>query len=464
MGKVDILIDNGFVAVRHNNKLSIIENGAVAIEGNRILEVGSSAELKRKYQALKLIDARDKLVMPGFINNHSHLCSGLRRGLMDDLAEAVPWLRKLFTWWYPMLNEELYYYGAMITLIEQIKSGITTMCDCTTMPGLEATAVRAVDEIGFRAVLGRITWDLFGEHTISGFPPHMQETTEQNLVRGEEFIKRYHHTCNNRILAWLCNLQVPNVSAELWKRSKELIDKHGSGLLTHLSVSRAMTDLTIAQFGLPDVEWLGSLGVLGPHLVGAHASCLTGKELILLKETKTNVVHCPGSTMKGAYGSISHGLFPEMYSMGINLCLATDSPASSNSMDMLRQLYLAATAHKEARLDPALLPSGVVLDWATINAARAIGMEDQLGSIEAGKKADIAIFNLLTTGWVPFSKENLLGNMVYSASGTTCDTTIIDGKIVMENKEIRTVDEEKVIRECQKLFKNLVKKAEWLQG
>ncbi len=457
----DILIDGGFVVTVRGGTTCIIENGLVAIEGQRIIEVGSSKELKTKYKATKTIDARDKLVLPGFINCHTHLNALFRRGLFDDLGECVPYLARTFSW-YSLLDEETYYYSALLTCIEMIKSGITTFCECGTTSGMEECSVRAVNEVGMRAVLARQTWDYFGEHSVSGLPENRRETTEQALTRGQEFINRYHHSSDDRILAWLALTQVPNVSDELCRHSKDLVDTYGSGIMTHANVSSAMVQLTRQGFGLPDIERLGQLGILGPNFLAAHAGWVNGRELIMLKESSSSVAHCLSSSMHGAYGSISRGHFPEMVSMGINVALGTDSPASSNSLDMLRQLYLAATAHKEARLDPALFPAGKVLDMATVNGARAVGLGSEIGALEAGKKADIIIFNLLTTGWVPYSKETLLQNLVYAASGESADTCIIDGRILMEGRQLKTVNEKHVLQECQRLFKRFVQKADWL--
>lgn len=457
-----ILIENGILIADPEGK-EILEDGSVFIEGNRIVEVGPSASLKAKYQPQIRLNAAEKLILPGFINGHSHLEASMRRGLFDDREECVSWLSRLYSWFYPQIDEEVYYYGSLLTLMEAIKTGTTTLCECGAMPGMEPVAMQAISQIGARAVVGRMTWDTFGESTVLGFPERLRETTQQALERGEEFVKKYHNSLEGRVQAWLCLMQVPNVSDDLCQKSKDIVDKYGSGLMTHGAVTSAMVKLTKDRFGLPDIERLGALGVLAPNLLVAHAGWLTGKELLLLKEHGVSVAHCLSSSMKGAYGSVSHGWFPEMTQMGINVCLGTDSASSSNHLDMVRQLNLAATAHKEARLDPSLFPAWQVLPMATVNGARAFRLENELGVLAPGKKADLIIFDLHRIGWVPYGVENLVQNLIYSASGESVDTVIIDGQVVMENGRLAKVDEGEVRARCQKIFKKIVSRADWLR-
>ncbi|MFQ5872517.1 MAG: amidohydrolase family protein [Dehalococcoidia bacterium] len=456
----DIVIKNGFILTLAPDR-DVIEGGALAIEGDRIVGIGPAGEISRRHQATINIDARDKLVMPGLVNGHVHLGSTLSRGLLDDI-ECVPWIERIFSWYYPSLDEESYYLATMICCLEMVKTGTTTLCDCGTLPGVEGAAVRAVTEIGMRGVLGRVLMDIYQPPAILGVPENMQETTEEALSRGEEFVKRYHKAAGGRIQAWLDLQQVSNSSDELCRGVREITKRYDVGILTHAAVSPAEVRICPQRFGLPPIERFDNLGLLGPWFLAAHMGWINGGELILLKERRANVVHIAGSSMHGAYGSISRGLFPEMAAAGINICLGSDGASCSNHFDMVRQLYLAATAHKEVRLDPTLFPAQQVLRMGTINGARALGLEKEIGTLEVGKKADVAIFDLMRPEWVPFHRENLVSNLVYSASGASVDTVIIDGRLIVQNGQVKTVDEHEILKRGQKVSRRILDKADWL--
>lgn len=457
----DILIKNGYILTQDKER-TIIEDGAVAIQGDRILEVGKASELEKRHKVLKVINARNKLVMPGLIDSHSHLECYLSRGLLDDIL-CVPWIVRYFSWYYGLLTDEIYNLAAKLTCLEMIKTGTTCFCDCGTINTLEDAAVRAVEEIGIRGVLGRIMMDIYDPPALEGIPEHLKETTKEALDRGEEFIKKYNGGANGRIQAWLDLQQMPNSSDELCHGTKALAGKYRVGILTHAAVTEPMVRMTEERFGLPDIERCHKVGLLGPNFMAAHMGWVNGKELYLLKQTNSNVAHIPGSSMRGAYGSVIRGRFPEMVSMGINVALGCDGASCGNFYDMVQQLYLAATAHKEVRLDATIMKAQEVLDMATVNGARALLWERDIGSLEAGKKADIAIFDLMRPEWLPVGKVNLVSNLVYSATGDSCDTVIIDGQIVMENRKVLTVNERRLLEQAQETFQEVVRRADWLK-
>ena len=189
--------------------------------------------------------------------------------------------------------------------------------------------------------------------------------------------------------------------------------------------------------------------------MAAHMGWINGKELLLLKEQGVNVVHIAGSSMHGAYGSVARGLFPEMVSMGINVALGVDGASCGNHLDMIRQLYLVACAHKEVRVDPAIFPAPLVVRMGTVNGARALLLGEAVGSLKPGMKADIILLNLKRPEWTPVNEMNLISNLVYAAHGDCVETAIVDGQILMENRKVLKIDEEEVLARCQEYFQEV---------
>ena len=208
--------------------------------------------------------------------------------------------------------------------------------------------------------------------------------------------------------------------------------------------------LCIDAFNLTPIERFYRLGVLGPNFALTHMGWITEREMLLLKETEASVIHCPSASMKGAYGSISMGKFPELIALGVNVGLGSDGPAASAFQDMVRVLFLASGGHKEARLDPRVMPPKKVVELATVNNSKAFLMSDRIGSLEKSKSADIVIFDLMRPEWIPVSEINLVSNLVYSASGDSVDTVIVDGKVIVENRVVKTVDEMEILERAQK--------------
>ncbi|MEM3021256.1 MAG: amidohydrolase family protein, partial [Candidatus Caldarchaeum sp.] len=226
------------------------------------------------------------------------------------------------------------------------------------------------------------------------------------------------------------------------------------------AVTKEQMEWVRKRTGRTTVEYLDSLGVLGPHWLLIHMGWITDKEVKLLKDRDVKVAHVPGASMKGAYGSIAFGKFPELISSGVTVCLGCDSCAANNSLDMFRAMYLAASAHKEVRYDPDLILPEEALEMATIQGARAVGMESQVGSIEKGKRADLIIVNPNSSNWIPNHEFALIPNLVYSAEGRDVETVMIDGRVVMENRRMTTVDEQKVLEESQKSSERILDRLE----
>jgi 5-methylthioadenosine/S-adenosylhomocysteine deaminase len=305
-----------------------------------------------------------------------------------------------------------------------------------------------MSEIGIRGLIAWASMDV--DDPARPIPKELKTSTEEAVKRNEELLKRCQGMGDGRITVW-CGLRVePNVSAELIRKINDLAVKHGVGVEMHNAVSKEQMEWVLKRTGKTTVEYLDSLGVLGPHWLLIHMGWITDKEVSLLKQKDVKIAHVPGASMKGAYGSIAFGKFPELLSNGVTVCLGCDSCAANNSLDMFRAMYLAATAHKEVRYDPDLVLPEEALEMATIQGAKAIGQASMVGSIEKGKKADLIIINPNSSNWVPNHEFALIPNIVYSGEGRDVETVIIDGKIVMENRKIQTIDEVKVLEESQK--------------
>jgi cytosine/adenosine deaminase-related metal-dependent hydrolase len=432
---VDLLIEDAVILTLQPAR-PLIAGGSVAVRGKEILDVGPAPELAGKYTAATRIDGRDKLLTPGLINLHTHTSGALSRGMINDLA-FPDWIQKKLHIAGRGLDEETYGISTMLLCLEMLKTGTTCFLDCGTVPGLEGAAARAVEEIGIKAVLGRTLVD----------DPALD--VRENLARAEDFVLSWNGAAEGRIQAWLSPARISRVSDELSIGAKELADKHGVGICTHASVAPEDVDLCLERFGTTPIERYHRLHCLGPNFVGTHLGWITEKEANLLQATGSSVAHAPSASMKCAYGSLSRGRFPELLAMGVNVGLGSDGPSASSFQDMVRVMHLAAVGHKEARLDPVLVTPMQAVEMATVNNARAILWEDRVGSIEKGKRADMVLFDLMRPEWVPWNEKNIVSNFVYSASGASTDTVIVDGRVLMSGGEVRTVDERSVLERAQ---------------
>jgi 5-methylthioadenosine/S-adenosylhomocysteine deaminase len=461
--EVDLLIEGGVVMTLNTNR-RIFEKGSVAINGSEIIDVGQEEELRKRYpQPKHTIDAKNKLVMPGLINTHIHLIGypvmkGIRPG---NYGYGNPYLQRLYTilgndYW----NEEIYYYSGLLSCIEMIKSGTTSVVDCGTPVGSEEMGVKLIADSGIRGVLALETMDIFEKpgYFIAEKRREHFGSTQKNIDRTEDFIKKYDGVSDGRINIWTSVMQVMNSSDDLIKGLKVLRDEYKVGMTIHANVMRPMTEVVEKAWGKPDTERLGQLGILGPDCLLAHACDLNGRELMMIRDTHTNLSHNIFTSMNLAYGAALWGRFPQWQQMGINIGLGTDDQCCSNHMDMFRAINATFLVHKEVQFDNNLWSPQTVLEMATINGARCMMSEDSLGSLESGKKADIILIDLMTPDWVPWHKFNLIENLVLSSTGATVDTSIINGKIVMEAREIKTFDEREVLKKIQDGINKLVEK------
>lgn len=426
----DILIENGLILPMDGFRRAI--RGDIAITGDRISALGRGLKVKAEV----VIDASHMAVLPGLVNAHTHLSMTLLRGVADDI-QLMEWLE---TQIWPIernLTADDCYAGALLGCLEMIKSGTTCFADQYFF--MEHVA-RAVEEAGLRGVLS------YG--IIEKDDPARRES---ELRAGEELVKSCQGKANGRVLTMFGPHAAYTCSPECLTRVKELAKQYRVGIHIHLSESQEEVRQISERYGRRPVEHLEALGFLGPEVLAAHCIWLTDDEIATLRKRGVKPVHNPVSNMKIACGTSP---VQKMLAAGIPVALGTDGAASNNSLDMFREMKFAALLGKAHDLDPTALPAWSVLEMATINGARALGLEKEIGSLEAGKKADLVLVDLRKPHLTPL--HNVASHLVYSVTGGDIDTVIVDGKILMRGRRVLTLDEYRVLEGAQKVSEGLL--------
>ncbi len=447
--KVKYLITNGLV-VTVDKERRIIERGCIAIEGSTILDIGKTEEMIKKYLPEKIIDAQNKIVLPGLIDSHVHLANEGPKGFIPDNIPAIPWITD---WVHPMtriMTPEDEYYLALSTIIEMLKTGTTTFFEAGTLKFAESAA-EAIEQTGIRGVIGRRTLDIAISKDSGA------EKIEGALESNRQMIDKFHGKANGRIQTWVSLVGVGSASDTLLVEAKRLADSMGVGLNMHQSQAPEEVDKYTQRAGKRPIEHFKDLGILAKNLRLVHMIDVQQKEIELLKKYNVKVIHCPTTALKLGYGATRIGKFPEMIKEGLCISLGCDGPNCSNHFDMGVAMYLAAGIYKDSRMDVNLVPVEMAIEMATINGARSMLMDNQIGSIEKGKKADLILLNAKYAGWVPLI--NVVNQIVYAAGLKNVDTSIIDGEIVMENGTLKTIDELQLFEKIEKISENIIKRS-----
>ena len=431
----DILIKDGYI-ITMDAQRRILERGSVAIKGDKITAVGKDVQER----ADTVIDARGKAVLPGLINAHTHLSMTLLRGVADDMP-LMEWLETKIWPIEKNLTAQDSYLGALLGCLEMIKSGTTCFAD---QYFFMQDVARAVEEAGLRAMLsyGIIEMD----------DPKRRES---ELRAGEKLVKTCQGAAGGRIQTMFGPHAAYTCSPECLMQVKELAKKYKVGIHTHISETQDEVDKITKKYGKRPVEHLDSIGFLGPEVLAAHCIWLTEKEIAVIRKQGVKPVHNPVSNMKTASGVAP---VPEMLAAGIPVALGTDGAASNNSLDMFSEMKFAALLSKAHKLDPTALPAQVVLEMATINGAITLGLQDKIGSLEVGKKADIVMVDMKKPHLAPL--HNVISHLVYSAVGGDVDTVVVDGKVLMRERGVLTLEEVKVLEETQKVADDLLARRE----
>ncbi len=436
---MSLIIKNGLVLLRDENGWKT-ENRHIVIEGDRIGKI-----LKRRpaeKEGDRVIDASGKLVMPGLINAHTHAYMTLLRNCADDLP-FFDWLDTVLRYEEGMTEEDVY-WGTLLAAVEMIKSGTTCFVDMTiksaqAKTGRRSAAAGAALEAGMRAVISR---------GLAGVAD-----SEESLTKYGQAVAEMELFADEPLVSFIHGPHAPySCMADYLRKLTRSAKERGIGQTIHLSESRSEVDGCLAGHGMTPIAYVDSLGVFDVPVIAAHCVYATDDDIRIMARRKVSVALNPKSNCK-----LGNGFAPadKFFEAGINVCLGTDGTASNNSLNMFAEMNAASIVYKGAALRPDALPAGTVLDMATVNGAKAIGREGELGLIREGALADVILLDLGLPQFVP--ANDVVSGLVYSSNGSEVDTVVINGSVVMEGRRLLTVDEAKVLSECEKRARRIRK-------
>jgi len=432
--EADILIHDCTI-LPMNGKQTIIEHGLIAIKDDKILYMGKKSHAP-KMKAEKLVDGHGKVAIPGLVNCHTHLPMTLFRGIAED-QDLGKWLGETIWPLEARLKPADVYNGALLGCLELIKNGVTCFAD---MYFYEDMVAKAVEEAGLRAVLA----------------PGILEVGdlrrgEEMLEEGVRLVRELHGSAGGRISVRLGPHALYSCSPNLLRRIRDEASKFGVGIHIHLSESREMGSLVEERYGLSEVELLEGIGFLGGDVLAAHCIHLSDREMRIMAKHDVKVSYNPISNMKIASGIPK---INDLMKLGVTVGIGTNGPASNNNLDILEEMKVAALLQKAFYTNPKVLPVRTILRMATIDGARALGLDKSIGSLEVGKKADLILIDFRKPHLTPV--HDPYANIVYSARGSDVETVIVNGRVLMEERTVTTLDEEEVIRRAQQTALDLL--------
>ena len=428
--KADLIVTGGAV-VTMNAERRIIEDGAVAVKGDAIVAVGPRAAVEARYSGAQTVDAKGKLVLPGLINGHTHVPMALLRGLKDDVT-LEEWLTKaIFPAEAKNVNEEFVRWGTRLAAAEQIRGGVTTFVD---MYYFEDAIAEETKVAGMRGVLGE---------TFLDFPAPDNKSNAAMLDYTEKFLKRWQgdpliHAAVAPHSMYLCSPKTLQDAAALAR-------KYNAAILIHVAETKKELGDSREKNGTTPVQYLDRLGILGPDVVAAHCIWVDEADRKILAQRQVGCVHNPSSNMM-----LASGVAPviEERAAGIAVGLGTDGPAGSNNdLNLMEEMDLAAKLQKVTKMDPRALGAKAVVEMATIEGARALHMEKEIGSLETGKKADIVVIGLDAPNAVPM--YDVYSQLAYALKGSDVETVIIGGRAVMRDRKLLTLDEPAILAKAR---------------
>jgi 5-methylthioadenosine/S-adenosylhomocysteine deaminase len=410
------------------------------IRGDLMIRDGRIAEIAEEIEADSgdFIDASGCAVVPGFVQTHLHLCQTLFRGAADDLS-LIDWLKKRVWPMEAAHTPESIRASARLAIAELIKGGTTCALTMETVRHTEEV-LRVVEETGFRATVGKCMMDKGDE-----VPAALREETRESIRESVELIEKWHGKANGRVRCCFAPRFAISCTTELLSEVAKLSRQQQVMIHTHASENRSECEIVESETGLRNVAYLDSLGITGAHVLLAHCVHLEDEEMETLARTRTNVAHCPSSNLKLGSGVAR---IAEMLTRGISVSLGADGAACNNRLDMFTEMRTAALLQK-AFHGPEAVPAGRALRMATIDGARALGLENEIGSLETGKRADLIVVDLDKPHSSPRC-EDVVSTLVYSTVASDVRTTIIDGHVVMRDGELLTLDENVVIDEANR--------------
>ncbi len=426
--RVSLVITNGLVITMDPDR-RVLANAAIAVNDGEIVAVDTSANIASRFRAVETIDARGQVVMPGLVNTHTHAPMVLYRGLADDLP-LERWLNDyIFPAEAKTVSPEFVRAGTRLAALEMIRSGTTTFAD---MYYFEEEIARETKAAGLRGVLGQ---------TIIGFPVADAKTPADGLTRAAAFIEAF--AKDPLITPAVAPHAAYTLDGPMLVASRQLADQHRVPMLIHVAESQSEVTTVQERYKTTPVRYLESLGVLGPGTVAAHGIYVSEQEMPLLKERGVAVSHNPESNMK-----LASGVAPitELIDAGVVVGLGTDGAASNNDLDMFEAMRMASFLQKVHKSDPAVAGARTVLEMATLGGARSLGMEGRIGSIEPRKRADLLIVRMDQPRQSPLYDP--ISQIVYTTRGDDVQTTVVNGRVLMRDRKVLTVDEAAVLKEA----------------
>ena len=443
-----MIFDNATV-ITMNPRREIISNGAVVMEGRYIVAVGKSRELRERFPEHTIVDCSGNVLMPGLIDTHVHTAQAMLRGCADDLT-LLDWLGKRVWVLQGSYTAEDGRASAALCALEMIKSGTTSFIEAMLAEryGIDGVA-EVLIQSGMRAAIGKIVMDQPSYGKVQSFMhPGLVEDGETSIRNTLAAFDRWNGAGDGRIQIWFGPRTPGGVTPSLYDEISKLARQRGMGITIHNSEIRDDLAYAAAQGCRSAVEFVHAHGLLGPRTVLAHCVWTDEEDWKLMAETGTHVSHNPASNAKTATGIAP---VDGMLAAGVNVTLACDGGPSNNTYDMIRDMRLASYLICLRENNPTAVPAEAVLEMATINGAKAMGLADEIGSIEPGKRADFIVINMdaphLTPAWDPVS------TIAYAATGTDVDTVVIDGKIVMEHRQVRTLDEQAILADVRQRYR-----------
>jgi 5-methylthioadenosine/S-adenosylhomocysteine deaminase len=431
--EVDILIENGTILTMDPQQ-TLIEKGFVCIAGDRISAVGKGDP--HEVLARKTIDAKGGLILPGLINGHTHAAMTLFRGLADDLP-LMDWLNHYIFPVESRMDREFVRTGTLLACAEMILSGTTTFCD---MYLFEDEVAQAAELAGMRCLVGEVLYD---------FPSPNYGPVEEGLKYTESLIRKWQG--HPLVSIAVEPHAVYTCSPDLLVRAHQLAMRHKVPLIIHAAESASEIEEVRKKYGRKPFEHLESLGLLGPHLIADHCVHLDDEEIRRMVKHDVKAITNPESNMKLASGLSP---VPRLLAEGITVGLGTDGCASNNNLDLLEEMDTTAKLHKVGAMDPTVMDAFTVLKMATLSGAKALGMAERIGSLEAGKKADVIVVDTRKPHLTPM--YNPYSHLVYAAKGSDVSHSVINGRLVMEDRKLLTLDLGEVLGRAENLSRKVL--------
>ena len=421
-----------------DKNFSIINDGAIIIDKGKIVEIGDSEKLRINFPVLKSIEAKGKLVMPGLINTHTHSAMTIFRGFADDIA-LKSWLHEfVFPSEAKYINAETVKLGTTLAIVEMLLSGTTTYND---MYFYVQEAAEVTEKFGMRAVLSE---------GIIDYPTPSAASPEIGIIHTEELLQNWK---NNTLINIAISAHSPySCSKNLLQKVKSFADKHAIKLHIHLAETQWEVVEIQKLHKLTPTEYLESIGILDSNVIAAHSVHLTEHDIDLYAKYGLGVAHNPECNMKLASGVAP---IPKLLAKGVKVGIGTDGVASNNNLDIFQDLRTAAFVHKLVNSNPSLANAKEMVKMATIGGAQVLGLEHEIGSLEKGKKADLLIVDLFKPHLMPI--YDIYSHIVFSMTGNDVETSIINGKIVMENRFIKGLDFANLSSQVQEIANKIIK-------